>query len=639
MFSLTRRTRAPARNHTAESSPSAPTPQADEALARIALSEEGIIMYASAAFCDLAGCAGEMIAQSEAASIMQFPDAPATFRHMPGGPQTIRFARNKTTAVFHFDWLATPDGRRYLVGSQQEAAAAAIRAVFEPKILQARASQSAHAIQNPDELAQFMEMSRDAMIVVGDLGEIVRVNTGFRRIFGYGDRDLENLDLIDLFHPEDKPYVRNTVQTLNLEDGVAQTLDFEARIITKTGEARWMEWRQMQNGPMTFCIGHDVTAIKQHSKALARREKQLLEAESIGRMGHWNWVLGQDSFEWSDEIYRIFGVTKDSFVPTLDSMNKKIHKNDINRVNHALQRAMIEQHDYEMEFRIQRPDNEERYIRCEGRCSTDNRGEVRALYGIMQDITQQMRHEQELRAAKDAAERAYAARTQFLANMSHELRTPLNAIIGFSEMMHRQLLGPIGTPKYLEYIQGIRESGEHLLDIISDILDMSKIEAGKYELSLEEVNLHKIIRLAMHMMEGRALDAQVSINLSPGDSETITLVADRRAFLQVMLNVLSNAVKFSHKGGAVTIQTTLKKSAVIITVSDQGIGIPPNKLASITNPFEQVSSSYTRNHEGTGLGLAITKELVEMHGGTLGIESTLDVGTTVTIKWPLQAAQ
>jgi two-component system cell cycle sensor histidine kinase PleC len=220
--------------------------------------------------------------------------------------------------------------------------------------------------------------------------------------------------------------------------------------------------------------------------------------------------------------------------------------------------------------------------------------------------------------------------------MSHELRTPLNAIIGFSEMMQRQLLGPIGTEKYIDYIAGIRESGEHLLDLISDILDMSKIEAGKYELDLEEMNAVKILRLALHMMEGRAEDAKIKISLDTR-KEDMLIVADRRALMQILLNILSNAVKFTNPGGLVRIECTERPDYLSIRISDNGIGIPPNKLKHVTRPFEQAASHYTREHEGTGLGLAITKDLVELHGGSLHIDSTLGVGTTVTVRLPYDA--
>jgi two-component system cell cycle sensor histidine kinase PleC len=252
----------------------------------------------------------------------------------------------------------------------------------------------------------------------------------------------------------------------------------------------------------------------------------------------------------------------------------------------------------------------------------------------MQDVTERTQHERELREAKDSAERAYAAKSQFLANMSHELRTPLNAIIGFSEMMQRQLLGPIGTEKYLDYIGGIRESGEHLLDLISDILDMSKIEAGKYELDIETFNMMKVLRLGAHMIEGRALDAQVKIISNISEDFDLDVVGDRRAVMQVILNILSNAVKFTEPGGEVRISESHDDCEIRVEIQDTGIGIPASKLRYVTEPFEQAANHFTRNHEGSGLGLAITKDLIELHGGALSIQSTVGVGTIVSFTIP-----
>ena len=364
---------------------------------------------------------------------------------------------------------------------------------------------------------------------------------------------------------------------------------------------------------------------------------QLRRAENIARMGRWEWVVGEKTMDWSDEIYRIFGVEKHKFEPSLPALNEMLDEMDSDRVMQAFQRSVIAGGHYDMDFCIIRPDGETRHIHCEGRAQRGRDGDVIALFGIMQDVTERVSYEQELRTAKEQAERAYAAKTQFLANMSHELRTPLNAIIGFSEMIHQQLLGPIGNEKYLEYIGGIRESGEHLLDIISDILDMSKIEAGKYDLDLEEVPVAKTLGLVIQMIEGRAFEKSITLNSDARGEESLKIVADRRAVMQIFLNILSNAVKFTPEGGAVTLSCEAREQDVLFRITDTGIGIPANKLQSITNPFEQASSHYTRDHEGTGLGLAITKELVEMHGGTLGIESTEGAGTAVTIKLPLRA--
>src|SRR5690606_34605642 len=208
-----------------------------------------------------------------------------------------------------------------------------------------------------------------------------------------------------------------------------------------------------------------------------RREQELSEAQKLAHMGHWRWTVGNTRIEWSEHLYDIFDIQDPDFVPTLDNLNGLLHRRDIGRMMQAFQRAIIEQNNYDMDFRVVRADGTMRYVRCEGRCELDDEGDVIALYGVMQDITEQTEHEMELREAKDAAEQAYAAKSRFLANMSHELRTPLNAIIGFSDMIQRQMLGPLGSDKYVDYATSIKESGEHLLDLITDILDMSKIEA------------------------------------------------------------------------------------------------------------------------------------------------------------------
>lgn len=262
----------------------------------------------------------------------------------------------------------------------------------------------------------------------------------------------------------------------------------------------------------------------------------------------------------------------------------------------------------------------------------------RDVTGIKEDIAVRVQHEKSLRAAKETAEQAYASKTRFLANMSHELRTPLNAVIGFSEMIQRQLLGPLGNNRYLEYIGGIRQSGEHLLNLINDILDMSKIEIGKYELYIEGINVGKTIQLALHMVESRAHESQIKL-VADKIPENLQISADRRAVMQVLLNLLSNAVKFTPAGGTIEVSCEELQNGVQITVKDTGIGIPKDKIDIVTLPFEQVDSELTRQHEGSGLGLAITKELVGLHGGTLKIESDVGKGTTVTVNLPFEVAQ
>lgn len=613
----------------------------DDATPRLVLSMNGEVIYANQA-CEMIAGIEPLKGRSllHIASFAEPEDAfratnafslqeSALFSGLRSGVHQINFARTGENIQLQFDLVRSRDGADYVIAS-----AAANDEEFSRTV--------ENIINRPampeDNAAHFMEMTSDVLVVSGSNGTFESLNPQFTDRLGFTLDDLQGKGFLDLVHPDDRAAVRTAmIGLLHSEDDV-QTIEMECRLISNVAQILWMEWKHKKAQGKIFSAGRDVTPIKKQEQALQRREQQLSEAEAIGHMGHWHWTIGSQSLRFSDEIYRIFGVTREGFTPTFDSVNAMLHRRDVGRMMQVFQRAIIEQNDHEIDFRVMRTDGAACHVRCQGRCEFDADGDVVGLYGIMQDITPSVLHERALMEAKDAAERAYSAKSQFLANMSHELRTPLNAILGFSEMIQQQLLGPIGNDRYLDYIKGIRESGEHLLDLITDILDMSKIEAGKYELDLTNQNIAKIIRLAVHMMESRAADSKIRIAAKIQD-DSLTMMVDRRAVMQIVLNLLSNAVKFSHPDSTVEIGCETKSGHAFIRVKDKGIGIPANKLATITNPFEQAANQYTRSHEGSGLGLAITKELAELHGGSIHIESTLDVGTTVTIRLPLDAAK
>ena len=235
-------------------------------------------------------------------------------------------------------------------------------------------------------------------------------------------------------------------------------------------------------------------------------------------------------------------------------------------------------------------------------------------------------------AEKERAEAANKAKSEFLANMSHELRTPLNAILGFSEILADGMFGPLGSAKYSEYSKDIYDSGKHLLNVIDDILDMSKIEAGHMRVECEPVDLTPLIEESLRLTSVAARDKGISIDQKL--CENLEMVGDRRALKQVMLNILSNAVKFTNKGGHVELRAKRMSTGIVLTIADTGIGIPKSSLSKIGQPFEQVQSQYAKSKGGSGLGLAISRSLIALHGGTMRIRSRVGDGTVVSLHIP-----
>jgi two-component system cell cycle sensor histidine kinase PleC len=218
--------------------------------------------------------------------------------------------------------------------------------------------------------------------------------------------------------------------------------------------------------------------------------------------------------------------------------------------------------------------------------------------------------------------------------MSHELRTPLNAIIGFSEVLQSELFGPLGAARYKDYADHIHSSGTHLLGLINDILDLSKLDAGKIVLELEEADLCALASETLHMLDSQAQKAAVRVTQS--GEECLRLRMDVRRMRQILINLLSNAIKFTPEGGSVTVRIAEEDGVAVLAVIDTGIGMDADELPRALSRFGQIESGLSRKYQGTGLGLPLVKQLAEMHGGALVLDSTPGLGTTATVRLPIR---
>lgn len=345
---------------------------------------------------------------------------------------------------------------------------------------------------------------------------------------------------------------------------------------------------------------------------------------------------------------RLFGVSTSEL--TEHGLFQRVHVADRPAYLTALSDAARGGESRDVEFRIRRdvargtgddrPSAPE-FIWIEMRCrplETSPDGTMRPdadVVAVMRDVTDRKHQQYALEAARSAAERADASKSRFLATMSHELRTPLNAIIGFSEMIVHEDSMQIDAARRKEYAQLINDSGQHLLSVVNGILDMSKMESGTFEIAPEPFDPQPALVNCCNLLALKARDNGIDL-VTTVPSDLPQIVADPRAFKQIILNLVSNAIKFTERGGTVTVSAQMERARLLLRVRDTGVGIGADDLKRIGDPFFQAGKTYQRRYEGTGLGLSIVKSLVTLHGGEMLLDSRLDEGTTVTVMLPLK---
>ncbi|MBL9098880.1 MAG: PAS domain-containing protein [Alphaproteobacteria bacterium] len=377
----------------------------------------------------------------------------------------------------------------------------------------------------------------------------------------------------------------------------------------------------------------DITERFAAEQASQRARDHLEQAQRIAKIGSWDWDFRTGVLSWSEHCYRLVGWDPADGPPTIERFTGCVHPDDRIRLEATIRDGIEKGLSCDYDHRVVWPNGEVHILHQLGEVKRDADGQPVRMIGTTQDVTEIHAARAELMASKLRAEAANQAKSRFVANMSHELRTPLNAIIGFSELLQGDD-GAFSAERRREYARDVHMSGKHLLGVINDILDISRIEAGKVVLDEEDTHVAELIETSVRMVRPRAEEAGLTL-AHRMDGAAIKVRADRRLLLQTVLNLVSNAVKFTERGGRVDVEARVNAAAgVDLIVRDTGIGMSAEDVARVGEPFLQVDGRLARKFEGTGLGLVIAKRLIEMHGGELAIDSRLGVGTTMTVRLP-----
>ena len=483
------------------------------------------------------------------------------------------------------------------------------------------------------ERERFFTLSLDMLCIANFDGYFADLNPAWERTLGFTIEELKAKPFIDFVHPDDRESTIAESQTI-MATG-SDVVSFENRYQCKDGGYRWILWSATISleKRLYYAVGRDITRRKQTEDAL-EQEQSLLNTFMDNTSDH---IYFKDM---ASRFIRINKAITKLF--HLSVSEEAIGKTDAEffTEEHAQQAFADEQEVIRsgapMEAKEEKetwPSGQDTWVSSTKAPLFDKTGEIIGTFGISRDITERVRAQVELQAAKEAAEYANRAKSDFLANMSHELRTPLNAIIGFAEILRDEIIGPI-KPEQKELATDIHSSGRHLLDMINDILDLSKIEAGTMDLDFEAFSI--IETMEEVSMVVNALARKKRIQLTREFNQDITITADKTKFKQILYNLLANGVKFTNEGGRVTTKLEISDSSLLIRVIDTGVGISPEDQEMLFHAFTQVDTSKARAHEGTGLGLALTKRLVELHGGEIWVESTVGEGSTFSFTLPLQ---
>lgn len=471
-------------------------------------------------------------------------------------------------------------------------------------------------------------------VLVWRKGQVLFANSAMMKLVRYSG-DIEaaiGAPFEQWIHQDDLPLVRDTYRRRFEDEDGPEAYDF--RLVRTDGESRWVHCRpsvvELSDGRAVIACIHDVTDARSSSQANERSEQMFRNVFRLSPEMMMMTSLRDDRLiDINPAFLNLFGCRREDVIGrTTAEINIWADPTFLSRFAEEFKMTASMT---DVPTTVRTRGNIIRHFRLFAQ--KIDHGAEPVLLVIGRDVTEDLVQAQELQRSRDTAELANRAKSEFLANMSHELRTPLNAILGFAEILRDEMLGPMGQERYTEYAADIHKSGAHLLSIINDILDLSKVEAGRLEAHLSWVDPVPSMQMCLNLVQQRAQEAELTLidRLTDG----FEVEADERLVKQICLNLLSNALKFTEAGG--TISLVLEKTAdagLCLSVEDSGIGMSPEEIKIAKRPFGQVDSSLSRRHQGSGLGLPLVAAFAEKLAGNMRIVSTPGVGTRVSVIFP-----
>lgn len=533
----------------------------------------------------------------------------------------------------------------------------------------------------------FMNNSPTASWITDELGQLVYISQTYSKVFQIPadyvpqktdmtlySTELRQQYLQNIQHVVQTREVLQAIEFAPIQDGmIGQFLVYKFPIETLAGQClvggvaiditdriRAEQALSQLNQELEARIEQRTLALQESQAQFRKNAAHLAAAQRIAHLGSWEFDLQTQDIIWSEEVFRLFGRDLAAGNPTFAEVQQLLHPDDRSHHEQTVQQAIVTEQSYELEFRIYHPNGTLRYLQGRGEPVLNAEGKLVRLVGTILDITDRKQTEAQFRQTNEQLAqinvelaRATRLKDEFLANMSHELRTPLNAILGLSEGLQDQVFGALNV-RQIKALGTIERSGRHLLELINDILDLSKIESGKLELHLSDVSIRSLCDASLSFVKEMAIKKNIQISTQiPAHLNVIQ--ADDRRLRQVLINLLSNAVKFTPVSGSVRLEVYLEPFRSIdspislfsssslsppptdylcFSVIDTGIGIAPDNIDKLFQTFVQIDSSLSRQYSGTGLGLALVRQIITLHGGTVAVNSELGQGSCFTVRIP-----